>query len=73
MSKKRAIRQAMVEVSTYLGNTPAIAKASYVDPRVIDLYEDGVTIAAATKRRHRDPDRRQAALESAVRRMLAGA
>jgi DNA topoisomerase IB len=72
-SRRRAIKAMLTEVSDFLGNTPTIARSSYVDPRVIDLYEDGVTIAAATRRRHRDPDRRQAALESAVRRMLANA
>ena len=72
-SRRRAVKAMLAEVSDFLGNTPAIARSSYVDPRVIDLYEDGVTIAAATRRRHRDPDRRQAALERAVRRMLAGA
>jgi DNA topoisomerase-1 len=30
----------------YLGNTPAVARASYIDPRVIQLYEDGHTIAS---------------------------
>jgi DNA topoisomerase IB len=69
-SRKRAIKAAMAEVAEFLGNTPAIARASYVDPRVIDLYEDGVTIAAATRRAPRDPEKRQAALERAVRRML---
>jgi DNA topoisomerase I len=71
-SRRRAVKAMLAEVSDFLGNTPTIARSSYVDPRVIDLYEDGVTIAAATRRRHRDPDRRQATLESAVRRMLAG-
>ncbi|MFY0408838.1 DNA topoisomerase IB [Solicola sp. PLA-1-18] len=42
--KKRAISRAMQEVSGYLGNTPTVARASYVDPRVIDLYEGGRTI-----------------------------
>lgn len=72
-SRRRAIKAAIAEVSEYLGNTPTIARSSYIDPRVIDLYEAGVTIAAATRRRHRDPDARQAALERAVRRMLNGA
>ncbi|MDN5763234.1 MAG: DNA topoisomerase IB, partial [Microlunatus sp.] len=31
--------------AAYLGNTPAVAKSSYVDPRVIDLFTDGVTIS----------------------------
>ena len=72
-SRRRAVKNAMVEVSDFLGNTPTIARNSYVDPRVIDLYEDGVTIAGAVTRKHRDPDVRQAALERAVRRLLAEA
>jgi DNA topoisomerase-1 len=35
------------EVAGYLGNTPAVARASYTDPRVIDSYERGVTISRA--------------------------
>jgi DNA topoisomerase IB len=69
-SRKRAVRQAMVEVSEYLGNTPTIARSSYVDPRVIDLYEDGTTIASAVRRGYDSPDERQLALERAVLRML---
>jgi len=34
-------------VASYLGNTPAVARASYIDPRVISLYEEGRTIAAS--------------------------
>ena len=40
----------------YLGNTPAVARRSYVDPRVIDLYEDGTTIEAALRRLGPSPD-----------------
>jgi DNA topoisomerase I len=72
-SRKRAVKAAMDEVAAFLGNTPAIARASYVDPRVVDLYEDGVTIAAALRRAPRDPEARRAALERAVRRMLTAA
>ena len=32
------------EVAAYLGNTPAVCRASYIDPRVLDLYEGGITI-----------------------------
>jgi len=32
-------------VASYLGNTPAMCRASYVDPRVIDRYQAGITIA----------------------------
>jgi DNA topoisomerase IB len=46
-SRKRAVSRAIREVSEYLGNTPAVAKASYVNPRVVDLYHAGETIAPA--------------------------
>ena len=72
-SRQRAVKAAVAEVAEYLGNTPTIAKNSYIDPRVIDLYEDGTTIAAVARKRHRTPDERQAALERAVLRMLAEA
>jgi DNA topoisomerase-1 len=44
-ARKRAVATAMKEVAAYLGNTPTVAKSSYVDPRVIDLFTDGVTIS----------------------------
>lgn len=72
-SRKRAVKAAVDEVAEYLGNTPTIARNSYVDPRVIDLYEDGTTIAPTAQRRHRDPAHRQDALEKAVLRMLHAA
>ena len=46
-ARKRAVTAAMKEVAGYLGNTPAVARASYVDPRVIDLFYDGATISPA--------------------------
>jgi DNA topoisomerase-1 len=45
-ARKRAVSNAMKEVAGYLGNTPAVARSAYVDPRVIDLFNDGVTISA---------------------------
>ena len=35
----RAVSRAVQEVSSALGNTPAVARASYIDPRVISLFE----------------------------------
>ena len=32
---------------SYLGNTPTVARKSYVDPRLVDLFRDGVTISPA--------------------------
>ena len=42
--RKRAISRAMIEAAETLGNTPSIARKSYVDPRVVDHYHDGETI-----------------------------
>ena len=44
--RKRAITRAVKEVAYYLGNTPAVARASYLDPRVFDRFADGETIDA---------------------------
>lgn len=49
-ARRRAIARAVREVSGYLGNTPAVCRASYVNPRVIELFEEGVTVAAALPR-----------------------
>jgi DNA topoisomerase IB len=46
-ARRRAIARVCQEVASYLGNTPAVARASYIDPRVIGLYEGGRTIAAS--------------------------
>ncbi|MEU2923651.1 DNA topoisomerase IB [Streptomyces sp. NPDC007251] len=46
-ARRRAIARAAREVAGYLGNTPAVCRASYINPRVIELYEEGVTVAAA--------------------------
>jgi DNA topoisomerase IB len=42
--QKRAIVHAVKEVAYYLGNTPAVARASYIDPRLFDRFNDGLTI-----------------------------
>ena len=69
-SRKRAEVAAMKEVAEFLGNTPALARSSYVDPRVVDAYEEGITIKAATRRKTASPDERQTVLERAVLRLL---
>jgi DNA topoisomerase-1 len=45
--RKRAITRAVNEVSHYLGNTPAVCRASYIDPRVFDAYQGGLIIRPA--------------------------
>jgi DNA topoisomerase IB len=44
-ARKRAVTRVVKEVAEKMGNTPAVCRASYIDPRIIDLYDDGVTIS----------------------------
>ena len=46
-ARKRAIATAIRAASSTLENTPAIARASYVDPRVIESFLHGETIDAS--------------------------
>jgi DNA topoisomerase-1 len=59
-AQDRAIAAAVRATSQLLGNTPAVARASYIDPRLLDLYRDGVTI---------DPER-TGSVESELRSLL---
>jgi DNA topoisomerase-1 len=69
---KRVESAVFKEVSEALGNTPAVARASYVDPRVVSGYESGLTIAAAARRaeRTKHPQERQAILERSTARLI---
>ncbi|CPR13336.1 topoisomerase IB [Mycobacterium bohemicum DSM 44277] len=69
---KRVESAVMKEVAEGLGNTPAVARGSYVDPRVVAGYEQGLTIAAAARRAERtpDPDAAQGILEKATRMLI---
>jgi DNA topoisomerase-1 len=58
--KKRAISLAMQDAAAVLGNTPSIARKSYVDPRLLDHFSAGETI---------DPRRTDSA-ESELRALL---
>lgn len=49
-SPSRLASEAVKEVATFLGNTPAVARASYIDPRVFDRLEEGETIAPTLER-----------------------
>jgi DNA topoisomerase IB len=40
----RAIRAAIKRVAERLGNTPAVCRSSYIDPRVLDRFRDGKAI-----------------------------
>jgi DNA topoisomerase IB len=72
-ARKKAVRGAYERVSDQLGNTPAVCKSSYVDPRVVDRFENGETVAAAlAEAEDAESDRdAQRALEAAVCAMLS--
>ena len=44
-ARKRRINDAVKGVAFFLGNTPAVCRASYIDPRVFDRFDSGWTIA----------------------------
>ncbi|QMW66984.1 DNA topoisomerase IB [Mumia sp. ZJ1417] len=72
-ARSRAVADAMRAVAAELGNTPAVARASYVNPRVVELFDDGVTIAPALQRMGARADRPdgRAAVERAVLTLLS--
>ena len=53
-SRKRAVSLAVRRVSECLGNTPAVCRASYIDPRVFDRFRAGQTIGEDV--RNLDPE-----------------
>ncbi len=74
-ARKRAVSRAIQEVAHYLGNTPAVCRSSYVDPRVIDRYNAGVTIAPVIERLAEedfDEPAIQVAFEEAVLDLIEG-
>jgi DNA topoisomerase I len=74
-SRKRAKTWAIKEVARYLGNTPAVCRASYIDPRVFDRFDRGHTIGGVLPELVEDtgpwPDV-QGAVEKAVLDLLEG-
>ncbi|OBH61498.1 DNA topoisomerase IB [Mycobacterium sp. E2479] len=69
---KRVESAVMKEVAEELGNTPAVARGSYVDPRVVTGYEQGLTIGAAVRRAEhaKKPDLAQEILDKATRMLI---
>lgn len=75
-ARKRVVSAAVTQVSEHLGNTAAVARASYIDPRVLVRFEEGRTVLPAL--RHLDgpfpdltDDTIRAAVERAVVRLIA--
>ncbi len=73
-SRTRAISSTVREVADQLGNTPAVCRSSYIDPRLLDRFREGVTIAATVQRinpRRTAPRNVQARIERAVVDLLS--
>ncbi|AYF76981.1 DNA topoisomerase IB [Nocardia yunnanensis] len=66
------LKRVMTDVAQLLGNTPAVVRASYVDPRLIRAFDNGETIASAIARAQRsdDPDVQRDIVDRAVIRLL---
>jgi len=73
-ARKRVVTRAVKEVAHYLGNTPAVARGSYIDPRVFDRYQDGLTIAGVLGELAGDPEDTaiQGPVEEAVIDLIEG-
>ena len=45
-ARRRVVTGIVKDVAEELGNTPAVARSSYIDPRLFDLWERGETIGS---------------------------
>jgi DNA topoisomerase I len=73
-ARRRVIKQAVDQVAELLGNTPTVARKSYIDPRVFDRYLAGATIADTLRRTSEldvADDRTRNRVERAVLGLLA--
>lgn len=74
-ARARASRRAVEEVARHLGNTPAVCRASYIDPRVFDRFDGGLTIGGVLPELAADAEdwpAVQRSVEEAVLDLIAG-
>ena len=74
-SKQRQVTATVRRVADHMGNTPAVCRASYIDPRVFDRFRAGTTIAHVIEHIDTDIDHDETRqqIEDAVLDLLAGA
>jgi DNA topoisomerase I len=76
--RKRIVTAAVKQVSEHLGNTPTVARSSYVDPRVLERFAEGHTVLPALQKLEGceaglpADDATRAVLEHAVVELLKG-
>lgn len=68
---KRSVKAAIARVAEALGNTPAVCRRSYVDPRVVERFRDGETINPKASVNGRLSARARIKLEREVQRLIA--
>jgi DNA topoisomerase I len=68
--RRRAVAEVCRTAAELLGNTPAVCRASYIDPRVIDHYLDGRTISSLAEEVERRLNDGHSADELAVLALL---
>jgi DNA topoisomerase IB len=49
-ARRKAVTKAVAKVAEHLGNTPAVSRSAYIDPRVVERFEEGETIEATLER-----------------------
>lgn len=68
---ERSIATAVKRVAAALGNTPAVCRASYIDPRLLDHYRDGATISPRAEREGAVSARVRARIEREVLSLIS--
>ncbi|MDQ3727969.1 MAG: DNA topoisomerase IB, partial [Actinomycetota bacterium] len=68
--RDKAVVAVIKRVSEVLGNTPAVCRASYVDPRIIAKYERGVTIRDEVDRLNAKGSRKDFADRAGIERAV---
>ena len=67
--RRQVIRESVEAVAETIGNTPAVCRSSYIDPRVLDRYRDGAVIEAPTSSKSLSSKRRRR-IEIAVLKLI---
>jgi DNA topoisomerase IB len=68
---KRSISAAVNRVAEALGNTPAVCRRSYIDPRVLDRFRDGERIRPAASANGKLSVKRRAKIEREVLSLIS--
>jgi DNA topoisomerase IB len=69
-AKRKVVNDTVKRVATYLNNTPAVCRASYIDPRVFDCFDSGETIRPALRRAVGDAGPRRFAERERIERAV---